>query len=68
MESMYANSFSITTTESNEVFLTFQMLVPKYDEDGKQTGMEQKASATVVMGNGSYKAFKEMLDNLGVKE
>lgn len=68
MDSMYANSFGVTTTEGNEVFLTFQMVIPQFDENGKQTGEEQKASTIIVMGGASFQAFKELINNMGVKE
>lgn len=68
MEHMYANSSAITTTESGEVFLTFSMEVPEYDENGNQTGTQCKANQMIVMSSGAYRSFKEMLDSIKESE
>lgn len=64
---IYANRFGITTTESEEVFLSFDMEIPKFDDDGKNIGTEVKNGVTVVMNGKSFNRFMEMVNTV-IKE
>lgn len=62
MDTIYANRFSITTNENKESFITFYLDIPKYDADGKFTGMDTIQKTIVILTESAYENFRSMLD------
>ena len=67
MDTIYANRFSITTNETHDVFLTFYLDVPEYDEANKFNGMKTLEQKMVIMTDAAYNNFRNMLDEAEAK-
>lgn len=67
MQIIYANSFMLTTNGENEIFLTFNMNMPEYEND-EFKGMKTKESIIVVLSKEGYDSFRKMIDKAETKE
>lgn len=64
MDTVYSNRFGITTTDSGEVFLSFDMEIPKFNERGESVGSDIKKGITIVMSGNALENFNEMVEKV----
>jgi len=68
METIYANSFSITTNDNQESFIVFRTDIPKYNEKNEFQEMESVKSCMIILNKDGYGSFRDMLDKAEEKD